>query len=128
MDTTEPTVGTVLIVDDDKAIRETLTMILEDEGYRVNSAPHGRDALSLLRQGDIRPQLILLDLMMPVMSGWEFRAEQSRDPDLASIPVVVLSADRDITTKATSVAANGYLSKPVDLALLLATVSQYCDP
>ncbi|MBC7545053.1 MAG: response regulator, partial [Candidatus Sericytochromatia bacterium] len=84
--------GGILIVEDDIDIRETLAEILADEGYSVASAANGLDAISYL-QTEAMPCVILLDLMMPVMSGWEFRAKQQQDPTLAGIPVVVLSGD-----------------------------------
>lgn len=118
----------VLVVDDDDAVREALEAVLEDAGYTVRSAANGRDALQLLRATDWPPAVILLDLMMPVMSGWEFRAEQQRDPALAPIPVVVLSADRDVKAKAATVDAGDYLLKPVDIDLLVATVAVYLAP
>ncbi len=116
----------VLIVDDDMAIRDVLTEVIAEEGYVVSSASHGGEALDRLRQAAARPQLILLDLMMPVMSGWDFRAEQQRDAELARIPVVVLSADRGVQSKASMVQADGYLAKPVDLDVLLDIVRHYC--
>jgi CheY-like chemotaxis protein len=123
----QPAPGYILVVDDDAAIREALTLVLEDEGYTVRSAANGRDALQLLRANEVQPQVILLDLMMPVMSGWDFRAEQQRDPTLAAIPVVVLSADRSLQTKAAMVQAQGYLAKPVDISVLIDMVSRYCS-
>jgi CheY-like chemotaxis protein len=116
----------VLVVDDDAAIREALEAVLEDEGYVVRGAANGREALALLRTGVRPPAVILLDLMMPVMSGWDFRAEQQGDPALASIPVVVLSADRDVATKAAALQVPGYLAKPVNLDVLLDVVREYC--
>jgi CheY-like chemotaxis protein len=115
----------ILVVDDDAAIREALAAALEDEGYSVRSAANGREALKLLRATAAAPALILLDLMMPVMSGWDFRAAQQQDRALARIPVVVLSADRDVQAKAASVRAQAYLPKPVNLDSLLATVSRF---
>src|SRR5262245_34872901 len=88
----------VLIVDDDYDIRATLHEILSDEGYDVASSANGFEALQALRSGTA-PCLILLDLMMPVMDGWQFRAQQLSDPTLASIPVVVLSADAGVAQK-----------------------------
>src|SRR5438552_202636 len=90
----------VLVVEDDADIRESLGTILEEEGYGVVTTRNGREALSYLRSGRPRPSLILLDLLMPVMSGAEFRAEQERDPALADIPVVVLSGDSRATERA----------------------------
>jgi CheY-like chemotaxis protein len=81
----------VLLVEDDALVRGAMKMVLEWEGYRVSCAGNGREALDLLHGGE-RPALILLDLQMPVLDGWEFRREQGRDPALAPIPVVVVSA------------------------------------
>jgi CheY-like chemotaxis protein len=81
----------VLIVDDDGAIHRALSQILEEEGYETAVASDGGAALQMLRAG-LRPGAILLDLMMPVMDGWDFRADQLRDPALREIPVIVLSA------------------------------------
>jgi CheY-like chemotaxis protein len=69
---------------------------------------------------------VLVDLMMPVMNGWEFRAALLEDPGLVDVPVVVLSGDGNVPTKASSMNATGFLRKPVDLALLLATVERFC--
>lgn len=115
----------ILVVDDDTAIREALTAVLEDEGYTVRCAVNGREALQLLRAAAVPPAVILLDLMMPVMSGWEFRAVQQQDAALAPIPVLVLSADRDVQSKSASLQAQAFLPKPVNLDSLLATVGRF---
>src|SRR4051794_28574938 len=81
----------ILVVDDDPDLRDTLGQILEDEGYSVAAASNGREALAYLRERPA-PSLILLDLMMPVMDGWQFRSEQRLDSVLAKIPVLVISA------------------------------------
>src|SRR4051794_18478515 len=81
----------VLLVDDDGSVRESLTELLEADGYRVVAAENGLRALALLRAG-VRPSVVLLDIMMPEMDGWDFRLQQLRDPELALIPVVVVSA------------------------------------
>ena len=83
--------STILIVDDDNDVRRALTELLEEEGYSVAGAANGRVALELMRAG-IRPSLILLDLMMPGMNGWDFRTAQMRDPELSAVPVVVVTA------------------------------------
>ena len=116
----------VLIVDDDGGIRGVLSEILQDEGHRVESAGNGLEALRKLEQQSSRPCLILLDLMMPVMNGWEFMSRRSELDFIASIPVVVISADVNVQAKASSIGAAGYLEKPIDLNRLLDTVEHYC--
>jgi CheY-like chemotaxis protein len=117
--------GCVLIVDDDFDIRGLMTNILQIEGYHVLAAANGREALETLRSG-ARPRLILLDLMMPVMNGWQFRCEQLLDDRLAAIPVVVLSGAADVGERARTIGASGILRKPVDLDVLLEVVGRYC--
>jgi CheY-like chemotaxis protein len=82
---------TVLVVDDDLSVRTALKELFETEGYEVEMAANGRAALTHLR-GGLRPCVILLDLMMPIMDGWDFRAEQLADPELRDIPVFILTA------------------------------------
>jgi CheY-like chemotaxis protein len=113
---------TVLIVEDDVIIRTDLAEILNDAGYSVMQAANGREALERLRRASPRPLLVLLDLMTPVMSGWEFRAEQLNDPSISDIPVVVLSGAGDVTSEAEALGAAAYLKKPFGLEGLLATV------
>ena len=119
----EPVNTEVLVVDDDYDIRDTLQDLLELEGLRVASATNGRDALRQLR-GGVRPAVILLDLMMPEMSGWEFRGEQLQDPELANIPVVILSATPDVQRTAEEMNASGWVRKPFDLDELLEIVQE----
>jgi CheY-like chemotaxis protein len=104
----------VLIVDDDPAIREVLKLILEVEGYAVQAACSGREALAVLHEAPT-PCAIVLDLRMPDMDGWEFHERQVRDPAIAGIPVVVLSADRDAPQVAEQIGATSCLLKPVEL-------------
>jgi CheY-like chemotaxis protein len=115
----------ILVVEDDEGTREALGMLLGLEGYRVASAANGREALDRLRR-DGPPDLILLDLMMPVMTGWEFREEQRRDPLLAHIPVIVVSAAGGGPETVASLGAAHFLSKPVDFDELLASVRGCC--
>jgi two-component system, OmpR family, response regulator CpxR len=115
--------GEVLVVEDDFAIRETLRELLEDEGYDVSWASNGQEALDLLARR--APRVILLDLMMPVMDGWEFRLAQRRDPALARIPVVVISADHALDQKVAALAVDGWLAKPFELDALLTTLQRY---
>ena len=118
--------GDVMVVEDDYAIRETLRELLEDEGYHVTPAANGAEALARLRS-DGNPQLILLDLMMPVMDGWQFRRAIERDPELAHIPVIVISADHGLDQKAGALHVQGYLPKPFELDQLLTTVERYAE-
>ena len=118
--------GCVLVVEDDRDIREGLLDTLTDHGYESVGAANGRDALTALRTGNDLPCMILLDIMMPVMDGATFREEQLRDPDLAEIPVVLISAHRDLPQQAKSLKAVGYLAKPLKLKELLALAHQYC--
>lgn len=93
------------------------------EGYEVSSVANGAEALRYLSQ-EGTPGLILLDLMMPVMDGWEFRLRQLERSELAAIPVVVLSGDGDIENKPASVDAEDYLMKPVKLDRLFQTLQR----
>ena len=115
----------IAVIDDDFDIRSMLTLVLEMDGYEVVAAANGQEALERLRSGP-PTALILLDLMMPVMNGWQFRAAQKEDAGLASIPVVVLSGDGNVAEKTASIGAAGYLRKPIDLEALLETVKSYC--
>jgi CheY-like chemotaxis protein len=112
---------TILVVDDDRDTRECLALALELEGYRVERAVDGLDALLALRTGPL-PAAIVLDLEMPSMPGPEFRAEQLRDPALAHIPVVVLSSS------ARAVEAQLRLAKPVDLDALVRAIRELAGP
>lgn len=87
---------TIMVVEDDADVLDVIALTLEDHGYSVLVAANGRQALDKLRAAEHRPALILLDLMMPVMDGRQFREAQRRDPALADVPVVLLSADVDI--------------------------------
>lgn len=118
--------GEVLIVEDDTDLRQALSQILSDEGYRVDGAEHGLHALEQLRHGR-RPSLILLDLTMPVMNGWQFRDVQRQDPELAGIPVVVISAGANLSEQIAPLGIQDYIRKPIQLGQLLATVQRYCE-
>ena len=100
----------VFIIEDDVATRDALVFILKSEGYRVSSAGDGQEALQRLR-GATPPDLILLDLMLPGMNSGELRAELQRDPALAPVPVVVLSAASDLRAKVANLQAADYLEK-----------------
>ncbi len=124
MTTTAGSLPYILVVDDDQAIRETLTMVLEEEGYCVMTAPHGRAALDHLRNA-AAPCLILLDLMMPVMNGWELCAALRADAVLAGLPVLLLSADPSVRRAAAELGAQGALAKPTDINQLLDAVAPF---
>ena len=111
--------NTILFVEDDLDIRETLTEILREEGWLVEAAGHGRAALEALRSDRPLPRVILLDLMMPIMNGWQFRAEQLADTKLERVPVVVISAASNIQQTAAALGAAGFVRKPVVLEELL---------
>ena len=105
----------VLVVDDDPDIRELLFTALEDEGFEVVPAANGQEALAVIRT--FRPDVIVLDLMMPVMDGWQFAAElRARDEE---IPLVLLSAARDLKAHQKALAAADVIEKPFDLSDLL---------
>ncbi len=116
----------ILVVEDDPDIRSGVAEVLREEGYEVATAADGRQALDWLRTGNV-PSLILLDLMMPVMDGWEFRSEQLRDPNAARIPVIVLSGAGDVRQHATSLAADGFLVKPLDVEELFGAAKRFCE-
>lgn len=114
----------ILIVEDDQAIRESLQELLEGEGYSVDTAIHGQDALSKLKSAKELPGVILLDLMMPVMNGHEFIAEWQKAKPAANAPaVVVITAARDDVPPS----VDGILKKPIELDTLLEAVRRYCS-
>ena len=117
----------ILVVEDDPDIREALALALQSGGYQVGTASHGEEALQQLRHGP-HADLIVLDLMMPVMDGWQFRKVQQGDPRLAAIPVVIISADGSVQQKASAIGAESYIKKPVDPAVLLKTVEAQLPP
>jgi CheY-like chemotaxis protein len=116
----------VLIVEDAADIRFLLKSLFETEGFVVDQAANGQEALEFLRSTDSLPALILLDLMMPVMDGYEFRSKQEAEPRLANIPVVVMTADGDISARRSSMRAREYLKKPVDINRLLSIARSAC--
>ncbi len=117
--------NTVLIVEDDEAIRETMQLALEMRGYVVVTAGNGKEGIAALGKRP-SPCLILLDLMMPVMDGWGFVTAIEHDPRLGRIPVVVVTA---FTNQAGTINARSVIAKPIPLDLLYETVRTYCgDP
>jgi CheY-like chemotaxis protein len=115
----------VLVVEDDQDVRDTILDLLEDEGVAAAGAADGGEALQLLRAAEVKPALILLDLMMPAVNGAEFRHMQLEDPALASIPVVLLSADATTERACAELGAAGFLKKPVKLNALLQQVARF---
>ena len=111
----------IAVVDDDTDLRETLGELLDEEGYEARLFENGRTALDFLRGGG-RPKLILLDLMMPEMNGWQFREEQLKDAALKDIPVVVMTASRGFDGHV--IAAQEILYKPIGLGELMDAVER----
>lgn len=112
--------GRILVVDDDTAILDIIVQLLTAEGYEVDSALNGDEALERLRVST--PAMILLDLWMPKMNGWEFRRHQMELPAASKVPVVLLSAGGNLQRHASDLRAAAALAKPFDLDELLRTV------
>jgi two-component system response regulator MprA len=112
----------VLVVDDQEAIRDTLQTALDDEGYTVECAANGREALDILARS--KPCVILLDLMMPVMDGWAFCEAQRRSGDRT--PVVLLSAAGRLDEQAQELCAAAFIPKPFDLDRVISTIEKVC--
>lgn len=116
----------ILIVEDDPAVRAALSELLRERGYEVACATDGKDALAQLGTRPA-PSLILLDLAMPVMDGWSFRAEQRRDPKLAAIPTIVLSASLAADPHALDgLEPDAALVKPFEIDRLIAAMRRLC--
>jgi CheY-like chemotaxis protein len=114
----------ILIVEDDLFIRETLAELLRLEGYDVSCAINGEDALA--RLSDEPACLILLDLMMPIMDGWEFRRRQQQAPALAAIPFILMSGVEDEAKRSIAGEAVGSFRKPLDIDAVLETIERHC--
>jgi CheY-like chemotaxis protein len=119
----------VMVVDDDEHCREIVGEFLALWGCRVDLAANGKEALECLRDPSRqRPRVILLDLMMPEMGGWDFRLEQIRDPDLVGIPVVIISAANEYLCGANTLPTPvEHMSKPLEFDRLTAVVERYCS-
>jgi len=126
------TTGNILIVEDDPDTREMVTSLLATEGFHVVAAEDGLEALHLLRTVQHRapdvPCLVLLDLSMPRLGGHEFRRAQLGDPNVAGVPVAVMSGATDAEARALGLGAVATLTKPVDFDALLRVVRRYCAP
>jgi DNA-binding response OmpR family regulator len=114
------------VIEDDADIRECVRCVLGDAGYEVVAAANGFEALGWLRSGEPTPGLILLDLGMPVMNGWQFRDQQRQERDYAAIPVVVLTAVGDAEEKVRGIDPADVICKPFRLETLLAVVQRHC--
>jgi DNA-binding response OmpR family regulator len=115
----------VLVVDDEPDAREMLAAVLADAGFDVATAANGRAALDEARRR--RPCIILLDLMMPIMDGEQFRGLQQHDPDLQHVPVVVLSARHDAAAVADRLGVRAFAPKPLDFDRVLELVAACCQ-
>ena len=115
----------VLVVEDNTDTREVIKVLLSLEGYAVVTAADGAEAMAKLR-GGLDPCLIILDLMMPVKDGYQFRREQMADPTLQRIPVIVCSGDGNVAYKAESLQATAYYHKPIEPDELIAMVARHC--
>ena len=115
-------VQTVLVVEDHADLREMLAVLLESEGFQVQTASNGVEALTAMHE--VRPSVILLDLMMPVMSGDEFRRRQLAEPDYKDVPVICMTAAHDGPQRAKRIHATQYFQKPVDFDRLISAVRE----
>ena len=120
--------GGVVIVEDDVDVRETLAEVLQEEGYATLAFADGPQALRALTTRAPLPELILLDLLMPQMDGWQFRAQQRLVPRLLQVPTVVLSADGNVEENLEALGVHGYLRKPIHIKALLELVARFCGP
>jgi CheY-like chemotaxis protein len=118
----------VLLVDDDTSSTDALCELLKLAGHDVDCADNGRKALEKLHEGRHERDycVILLDLMMPVMNGYEFREEQLKDPSIASIPIIVITADGRAREKAAQLGSDRYFQKPLVPGELLRAIREYC--
>ena len=115
----------VLLVDDDRSLCQSLKEFLAHHGHSVQCAANGSEALELCKGFQAPPELILLDLIMPVLDGWGFLVERCKDPQLAQIPVVVISGSSGIDCRAMAAGASAVLSKPVAPQALLEVVEHF---
>ena len=118
----------VCVIDDDADIRDILSDVLTFEGYRVLAASDGLEALELLHDQGQSCCLILLDLMMPRMNGWEFRRRQEEDPALSRIPLLLLTGAGGAARAAAELNVTGAIEKPVELDTLLEAIARFCPP
>jgi CheY-like chemotaxis protein len=117
----------VMLIDDDEDERDALAELLAAEDYRVLQAPNGAEGLKVLEESPEPCHIILLDLMMPVMNGWDFRRVQKGKAELAHIPVVLMSAGAQIAFAVDDLDAAGYVSKPVEMPDLLDKIERHSN-
>lgn len=123
----EPRTKHILVVDDDRAIRDAISDVLEAEGYRVTLAENGQKGLEFLNSTDQLPNLIFLDLSMPVKDGVAFCEEQVANERLSSIPVVIMSAESFVEKRCSGTRAVKILRKPLDIDILTAAAAKYSN-
>jgi CheY-like chemotaxis protein len=116
---------TILLIEDDHDICEIVEQVLAEEGYETIAVSNGAEGLAHLRSEAPRPFVVVLDLMLPVMDAWQFRAEQMRHPELAKIPVVIFSANPKVGKHAESLGAAAVIRKPPDLDELLNVLGRF---
>jgi CheY-like chemotaxis protein len=116
----------ILVVDDDPAIRDVVADILQISDYPVQTAVNGAEALEKIRRD--QPAAVLLDLMMPVMNGWEFLRACRKEAPCAHVPIVVMSAAREASDAADELGARAFLAKPFELDAMLSVVGQVVEP
>lgn len=112
----------ILVVDDDQLIRDVVAEILEMSDYHVDKAANGAEALAFMRTR--QPAAVLLDLMMPIMDGWEFLRQCRRDPPCAPVPVAIMSAARNASAMAAELGAQAFLAKPFELESVIQLVQR----
>ena len=117
------TLPRILVVDDDAAIREFLRDLLGSEGYEVDEAVNGAEAVERVRTNP--PSAVLMDLMMPILSGAEATSKLKGDPSTAGVPILAMSAGRNLATMATRIPADGFVSKPFDLSRLVEVLAEH---
>lgn len=124
----DPLCSNILVIEDDDAIRESIVEVLSEEGYEVHSAIHGEEGMRVL-ESIPGPTLVLLDMMMPIMNGWQFIDAEKKRTRFTDISVVILSAvpeDRALLGDDDLLPVEGLLRKPIDVDKLLSVVGQYC--
>ncbi len=114
---------TVLVVDDDAEIRQAIAELLEDEEYGVLLAANGKEALDLVTKG-LRPDVILLDVMMPVMDGWHFLSARLKHPDLVEVPIIIISAGQEAEREARNVGVFEVAKKPLHVDDLIQRIEE----